>query len=136
MPIASYRGLGSPSARVSFLSTLTTAVTLTDADQDALLVWNGQTSAARISLPAPEAGKTFRFFFNAEAVSTATKIIANALGTYDIALMNTTGVAVAAGSTNELGLAFELVGLNDTRWGLFQLHGSTVLANGMNSTTT
>ena len=140
MPLASYRGLGSPSVPVEFLSTASTALTLTQDQQARLLVWNGQSSAARINLPRPEAGMSYKIFFNALAVSSATKIISNAAGTYDMVLggvaAGSTAVAVAVGTTGELGKSLELVAINDTRWAVFQTYATTVDTQNLESTTT
>jgi hypothetical protein len=91
-------------------------------------------------LPAPEAGLTYRLFFNALAVSSATKIIANATGPYDIlmagAAAGTTGVAVAIGTTGEYGKSLELVAINETRWAAFQTYASSVDSQNLESTTT
>src|SRR3990167_10613004 len=98
MPLASYRGLGVPSVPVEFLSTASTALTLTQDQQARLLIWGGQAAASRINLPAPEAGMTYEIFFNGQAVSSATKIIANAAGTYDMVvagLGGSTAIALA-----------------------------------------
>jgi len=140
MPAVSYQGLGAPSQRVVFLSTASTVVTLSQDDQGALLVWNGQAGASRFNLPAPSAGMSYEFFFNDLAVSSATKIISNALGTYDIVIKGvaagTTAVAVAIGTTGELGASFKLVAINDTRWAAFQTYATTVDTQNLESTTT
>lgn len=136
MPAATYRGLGAPSQRIVFLSTASTVLTLVDADQGALLVWNGQSSASRFILPAPSAGMAYEFLFNGPAVSSATKVIANTPGTYDILFHNTTGVAIAVGTTAEFGASYRLVAINDARWAAFQDYGSTVDSINLESTTT
>ena len=139
MPVATYQGLGAPSVPVSFISTVSTAYTLTQDDQGRLLIYNGQSSAARFNLPTPEAGMSYEIFFNSQAASSATKIIANALGTYDIVvagLGGSTAVAVAVGTTAELGTGVKFIAINDTRWAAFQTFGTSLDSRNLESTTT
>jgi len=131
MPKATYKGLGSPVLDVEFLSTASTALTLTQEQQSKLLVWGGQSSAARIRLPAPEAGVEYFIFFNDAAVSSATKITSS--GAYDIVCGGTTAKAVVLASTAELGAGHHLVAINSYRWVLDRFGGSTL--NSTNGTT-
>ena len=133
MPIAAYRGLAAIGPLTQNISTASTVVTLTDNDQGVLLIWGGQTSAARIRLPAPEAGKMFRIIFNGPGVSTATKICSSGNG--EILINGTTAKAVAFASTIELGAYLEVIGVNDFRY-IANGHGSTVNGQTFQSTTT
>ena len=133
MPIASYRGLGGVGPFVEFLSTASTALLLTDNQQGMLLVYNGQTSAARIRLPAPEAGKNFHIAFNSPGVSTATKVLSS--GSYDIVINGTTAKGVAFASTVELGAYLDVYGINEYRY-LAVSQGSTLTGRTFQSTTT
>ena len=133
MPIASYKGLGAVGPAVEFLSTLSTVLTLTDNQQGLFLVYPGQSSAVRIRLPAPEAGKYFHLAFNGPAVSTATKITSS--GVYDIVINGTTAKGVAFASTVELGAVLEVFGINEFRW-LAVSQGSTLTGRTFQSTTT
>ena len=114
MPKATYKGLGQPGLDVEFLSTASTALTLTQDQQSKVLVWGGQSSAARIRLPAPEAGMEYFILFTDAAVSSATKITSS--GAYDIVCGNTTAKAVILGSTAELSAGHHLVAINSYRW--------------------
>ena len=131
MPKATYKGLGSPSLDVEFLSTASTALTLTQDQQSKLLVWGGQAAAARIRLPAPEAGMEYFILFNDAAVSSATKITSS--GVYDIVCGNTTAKVVILGSTAELGGGHHLVAINSYRWFADRFGNSTM--NSTNGTT-
>ena len=117
--LGSYRGLGAPQWQVENLSTASTALTLTDDQQGKLLIWNANAGAARINLPAPEAGMTFTIYFHEDAVSSGTKIIANNAGTFDFYLIDgTTGVAFAPAdaSTIEGGIGVTVTALNGLQW--------------------
>ena len=136
------------------LSTLTTALTLSYEEHggpERLLLWNGQSSAARINLPSPSLapefktqGLEFNFLFTTGAVSSATKIISNGYtvpspgGGTDIQLANpgTTAVAVACGTTQEAGFAVKLVSIGATRWWAYQVGASTVDSINLESTST
>ena len=139
--LASYQGLGAPGLRVTNLSSASTALTLTDDQQSALLIWNSQSSASRISLPAPEIGMQYTIFMGGDAVSSATKFISNGAGTYDFyyastAAVETTGVAVAFGSTAEGGLFVEFTAISDVRWAITKQPYSTVAGAALQSTST
>jgi hypothetical protein len=131
-------GLGGPQLQVENLTTGSTTLTLTDDQQGKLLVWNGQTSAARICLPQPETGMPYHIYFHSDAASSGTKIIATSVGAYDVYLIDgTTGecFAPADGSTVEGGIGVSLFAITDTRWivdkwgastlGFAATHGST-----------
>ena len=132
MPIASYQGLGAFVGVPQFLSTASTLTTITN-DQQGWVVWGGQSSACRLRLPAPEAGKYFKIMFNGPAVSTATKIQSS--GATDIVINGTTAKAVAFASTVELGAVLDVYGINEFRY-LAVSQGSTVNIRTFQSTTT
>ena len=129
--LAAYKGLGGTVNRVEFISTASTLTTLSLDQQGAFLVWNGQTSAARIRLPRPEAGMVYNIYFNATGVSTATKIISS--GDYDIRTAASTAKAVAHETTAENGASIRLTAINGYRWVVDRLNASTL---NFNSTTT
>lgn len=131
MPKATFKGLGSPSLEVEFLSTASTALTLTQDQQSKFLVWNGQAAASRIRLPAPEAGMEYFIYFNDAAVSSATKITSS--GVYDIVCGNTTAKAVILASTAELSAGHHLIAINSYRWAALRIGASTL--NSTNGTT-
>lgn len=113
---ATYMGLGSPLSRVEYLSTASTALELDASYQGALLVWQGQAGAARITLPQPSGfGEVYNFFFLADAVSSATKILANDAQDFYIA-DGSTERGVANGSTVEGGVGITVMSLSEHRW--------------------
>ena len=137
--IATYKGQANLLSNVEFVSTASTVVTLTYEQQDKWLFIGGDgwSSAARVRLPAPEAGIMYRIFFSGDAVSSATKITCS--GAYDIYYahvdrVETTGKAVSLGSTLEGGAYLQLLGMNAYRWAVVDAKGSTV--NGVNLQTT
>src|SRR3990167_1073528 len=139
MAKATYMGLGALDSNVRFLSTASTVYTLADDDQAVWALWGGQSSAARIRLPAPLAGVSYNIFFTDDAVSSATKITCS--GAYDIYYshidrVQTTGKAVSLGSTLEGGAWIKLIAINEYRWAVVDAKSSTVNGVNLQSTST
>ncbi len=134
---ASYKGLGAAFAGVKYISTASTAVTLTVDDQAYLLLVGGDgwTSAARIALPKPEAGMQFTIFFVGDAVSSPTKITSTGDDIDIYVSDDTTAQAVALASTAEGGGGIKIMGINDNRYVAWDFAGSSG-NRALNSTTT
>lgn len=127
---AGFRGLGKLNQELVNLSTGSTVLSLTLDQQDAYCIWGGQSSAARIRLPAPEEGMFYQIFMNGPGVSTATKFLSSAL-TFDgrrpdFVVGGTTAAGVAFASTAENGASIEFVGLSNYRWLALRGSGTTV----------
>ena len=137
--LATFNILGFAEQDVELLSTASTALALSDDQQNKILVWGGQSSAARISLPTPELGMRYNVFFSDDAVSSATKFISS--GDFDIYYahqdqVQTTAKAVAYGSTLEGGQFVEFVAISDFRWAVLRASRSSVSGAGIGTTTT
>ena len=113
--VPSYMGLGAPNWLPKKLSTASTNCALdANVDSGRLLIWNGQTSAARITLPTPEFGLAFKIVFNADAASSGT--IITATSNFDIIMIGSTYCSVQFNSTSEEGQFIEFIGLSDNRY--------------------
>ena len=124
---ASYKGLGAAFAGVKFLSTASTAISLTVDDQAYLLLVGGEgwTSAARIALPTPEAGMRFSIYFIGDAVSSPTKITSTGDDQDMYASPDSTGQCVVLASTQEGGAGIHVMGINDNRYVAWDFAGSS-----------
>lgn len=123
--LISYEGVGAAFAGVEKLSSASTALALTYVQQDKLLVWQGQSSAARITLPAGEAGMKFNIFFHGDAASSATKILAQ--DSADFYLVDgSTARGVACESSAEGGLGITAIALDQYRWFADRFGASTL----------
>lgn len=138
--LGSYQGLGARRTEVENLSTASTRNTLTDSQQDRLLIAGGWSSGAAIVLPQPEAGMQYRIFFGIDATSAATRFVGNTAGSdvyfFSTAGAETTAAAVAFQSTQEGGAWIEFTGLSDVRWAVTGMPGTTLAGLSLASTTT
>ena len=136
--LATYNILGFADDRVEFLSTASTALTLSDDQQNKILVWGGQAAASRINLPAPEQGMRYSVFFSDDAVSSATKFASSGFDIYYAHQdqVQSTAAAVAYGSTLEGGMFVEFIALNEFRWAVLRASRTTLSDGGMGTTTT
>ena len=127
---AALGGVGKMNVELRNLSTVSTALTLSLDDQDAYLVWGGQSSASRITLPYPEAGLFYQIFLNGPGVSTATKFLSTANNldglSVDIITGGSTAKGAALASTVEAGASVQFLGLDSRRWLALRGPGSTV----------
>ena len=124
MPLATYKGLGSPALLVENVSLATTRVTLTQDQQHKLLVLDGSTgSTVEIALPQPEEGLEYWLFFSTGSVSVATKVLSTS---YDILIGDTTAKGVANASTVERGQGIHLIGISAGRWVADRFGGTTL----------
>jgi hypothetical protein len=138
--LATYKGLGAPVLAIENLSTASTRVTLTNDQQGKLLVSANFSSGAAIVLPQPETGMQYNIFFGSDATSAATRIVGNT-GDSDIyslttAHVDSTDAAVAYGSTAEGAKWLQFTAISDVRWAVTNCDVSTILAAGLQSTTT
>lgn len=125
--LASYKGLGAPQLRVENVSLASTRVQLTDAQQGALLIFDGSTnSTGEIALPQPETGMEYHLLFTTGAAGSVTKILSTGFGS-DILIAATTAKGVANLTTVESGVYIRLVAISDTRWMAFN-QGAGALA--------
>jgi len=122
---ATYEGLGAGISMPEKLSTASTALTLTLAQQDKMLIWNGQAAPARITLPLAEAGLTYNIFFHADAVSSATLILADDTDDFYI-VDGTTGRGVKCETTVEGGMGITLYAIDSNRWIPSRFGGSSL----------
>ena len=140
MPLATYKGLGAPGFGVEFLSTASTRATLTQDQQNKLLIAGSWSSGAAIVLPQPEVGLQYKIFFQIDATSAATRMVANTGGSdvyfFSTAGGETTAAAVAFQSTQEGGAWIEFTGLSASRWAVTDMPGSTLTGVSLASTTT
>ena len=125
--VQTFGGIGAVQRYTEVLSSGSTALTLTYAQSGKLLLWNSQTSAARIFLPQPELGLEFQILFLGPPVSTATKIGPTTGTGRDVAVDGTTGAyGRNATSVGETGMLVRCVGVSDTRYALIATRTSTI----------
>ncbi len=114
------------------LSTASTALQLTLDQQDKLLLWPGHSSASRLTLPNAEAGLTFNIFFQADAVSSATKILAKDTDDFFIE-DGSTDRGAGVGSTIEGGVGITVIAIDNHRWIADRFGASTVALTAISS---
>jgi hypothetical protein len=136
---ATYKGLGAFIGGVETLSSASTIVTLTLDQQSKLLLWPGNAGPSRILLPQAQIGLVYRVAIIDDAVSSATKFVSSG-GSDDLYFsietqIQTTGQAVAYGSTLEGGQVVTMEAISDNRW-LVTGTRTTVSDGGLGSTTT
>ena len=96
-------------------------------------MWPGHSSASRIFLPQPEIGLQYYIMFLAQAVSSATKIGPSSGLVRDVVVNATTAAYGGHGSTAELGLLVQCIGLTDSRWLLSPMRASTIAYSAVSS---